>query len=204
MWIFAHSTTQAPAPAIPSPSAVSIASALKPLRRSCAADFGVRPSRSAKCDCPFGLGREPRQGGLDGFRLDAPASQVETNRSITLSTAREHLRPGDREAAVVDVADLLEPVERLGSLGFAHTALRKPLVELGARTVMMAQQAGCDLDRIHQTRPISGKLRPLSRHCVPSRHPSRSAAGAARRSPARRVPVPGSHGGSTARDPGAP
>ena len=125
-----------------------IASALKPLRRSWAADFGVPPEPIGQLCGTLGLGREPGQRRLDGFGLDAPASQVEANRSVTLPAAREDLRAGDREAAVVDVADLLEPVERLGSFGFAHPGLRKPLVELGPRAVVVAQRAGCDLDRI--------------------------------------------------------
>jgi hypothetical protein len=81
-------------------------------------------------DGPHRLGLEPRKCLLDQRGRDSAASQVEANRLVPLPSLGERLGAGAGDAAVVEVADPFERLERLLALGVADPGPREPVVDL--------------------------------------------------------------------------
>jgi hypothetical protein len=74
--------------------------------------------------------------------------EVGPDRLVAEAARGERLGPRPGEALVVDVADALERVERLGPRLLRDACFRETRVDLPPRTVAVAQRARRELDRV--------------------------------------------------------
>jgi hypothetical protein len=129
-----------------------------PLQLGC----GLRrlPEPRSERPRPFGLGVDRVESGVGRLRRDAVRFEVVADRLVAVAALGERRRPRGREAAVVDVADALERLERVGTCRLFDPRLGEPLVDLPARAVAMPERLRGDVQRV-RTRSRGRRSRPL-------------------------------------------
>jgi hypothetical protein len=124
------------------------------LRESLSREVGSRLARPSQASRqhpgPPGLGLEAGERGCTRLAPDAVALEVLANPLVPVSATRERCRTGEGEPLVIDVADALECLERVGPVGVLYPGLRQPVVDLAARAVAVAQRRRGDLDRVRR------------------------------------------------------
>jgi hypothetical protein len=121
-----------------------------PLQLGCC--LGRLPEPRSERPRPLGLWLDRIEGRLGGLGRDPVRLEVMADRFVAIAAVGERGRPRGREAVVVDVADALERLERVGTLRFFDPRLGEPLVDLPARAVAVAQRLRGDVEWVRVRR----------------------------------------------------
>jgi hypothetical protein len=118
--------------------------------------LGCRLRRLAEsrgeCPRPGGFRLDRREGRLRCLRRDPVRLEVMADRLVSVAAIGEGCRPRRREAVVVDVADALERLERIGTRRFFDPRLGEPLVDLPPRPVAVTERLRGDVQRVRVRR----------------------------------------------------
>jgi hypothetical protein len=98
--------------------------------------------------CPVGFRLERCDAGFGGVHRRPFRLEERTDRLVPVAPGRERLGPRRGEPQVVQVADALERVERVGPCVLVDAGLRKPVVDLAPRAIAVAECARRQVERV--------------------------------------------------------